>query len=77
MEATLSDADTVWTDIRHMHMREAIDKLMADFNRFITENAEFSGQGAATLNDMKDMLANLPQYQDQREKVRLVSSICT
>jgi len=69
MDATLSDADAVWTNIRHMHMREAIDKLMADFNRFITENAEFSGQGAATLNDMKDMLANLPQYQEQREKV--------
>ncbi|KAH7097732.1 ras opposite [Auriculariales sp. MPI-PUGE-AT-0066] len=71
MDATLSDADAVWTSIRHMHMREAIDKLMADFNRFITENAEFSGQGAATLNDMKDMLANLPQYQEQREKFSL------
>lgn len=29
--------------------------------------------GAANLNDMKDMLANLPQFQDQREKVRHVS----
>lgn len=27
-------------------------------------------EGAATLNDMKDMLASLPQYQEQREKVR-------
>jgi len=26
-------------------------------------------EGAASLNDMKDMLANLPQYQEQREKV--------
>ena len=26
-------------------------------------------RGAADLNDMKDMLANLPQYQEQREKV--------
>lgn len=26
-------------------------------------------EGAATLNDMKDMLASLPQYQEQREKV--------
>jgi len=69
-----------------MHMREAIDKLMADFNIFIQENAVFKGysscdhllrltlksvysDGAANLNDMKDMLANLPQYQEQREKV--------
>lgn len=27
-------------------------------------------EGAANLNDMKDMLASLPQYQEQREKVR-------
>ncbi len=25
--------------------------------------------GAANLNDMKEMLAGLPQYQEQREKV--------
>lgn len=52
-----------------MHMREAIDKLMADFNKFLEENAVFKGEGAASLNDMKDMLASLPQYQEQREKV--------
>ena len=31
-------------------------------------------EGAATLNDMKDMLASLPQYQEQREKVRRQSA---
>ena len=41
--AVLSDADTVWADVRHMHMREAIDKLMADFNKFMTDNAGFKG----------------------------------
>ncbi|EGN96657.1 hypothetical protein SERLA73DRAFT_93200 [Serpula lacrymans var. lacrymans S7.3] len=69
--ATLSDADTVWTTVRHMHMREAIDKLMADFNKFMQDNAGFKGEGAANLSDMKDMLANLPQYQEQREKFSL------
>ncbi|CAL1714155.1 unnamed protein product [Somion occarium] len=69
--ATLSDSDNVWTQIRHMHMREAIDKLMADFNQFMQDNAGFKGEGAASLNDMKDMLANLPQYQEQREKFSL------
>ena len=28
-------------------------------------------EGASSVNDMKDMLANLPQYQEQREKVSL------
>ncbi|KAF8587822.1 Sec1-like snare protein [Ramaria rubella] len=69
--ATLSDADSVWTDVRHMHMREAIDKLMADFNQFMQENAGFKGDGVASLNDMKDMLAGLPQYQEMREKFSL------
>jgi len=70
-------------------MREAIDKLMLDFNKFLEENAVFKGldeplfhhftnfhgltfscsEGAANLNDMKEMLANLPQFQEQREKV--------
>ncbi|TBU47617.1 Sec1-like protein [Dichomitus squalens] len=69
--AALSDADSVWTELRHMHMREAIDKLMADFNQFLQDNAGFKGEGAANLNDMKDMLANLPQFQEQRDKFSL------
>ena len=85
--ATLNDSDAVWTAVRHMHMQEAIVKLIADFNKFLEENAVFKGfvsfdaksailmthsrlrEGAANLNDMKEMLANLPQYQEQREKV--------
>ena len=39
----LNDDDPVWVDIRHMHMREAIDKLMADFNQFMQDNAGFKG----------------------------------
>ena len=41
--AVLSDADSVWALVRHMHMREAIEKLMADFNKFMQENAGFKG----------------------------------
>lgn len=48
--AALSDADSVWTEVRHMHMREAIDKLMADFNKFIQENAGFKGLVLYYLN---------------------------
>ena len=49
--AVLSDADTVWTDVRHMHMREAIDKLMADFNKFMTDNAGFKGYARPASNE--------------------------
>jgi syntaxin-binding protein 1 len=43
MTATISDMDQVWVQTRHMHMRETIDKLMADFNTFLEKNAGFSG----------------------------------
>ena len=41
--AVLSDADTIWTTVRHLHMRETIDKLMLDFNKFLEDNAVFKG----------------------------------
>ena len=40
-EALLNEEDPIWVEIRHMHMKEAIDKLMVDFNRFTTEHAGF------------------------------------
>ncbi|KAF9006050.1 Sec1-like snare protein [Cyathus striatus] len=71
--ATLSDSDTVWTEVRHMHMREAIDKLMADFNKFLEENAVFKGEGAANLNDMKEMLAS---YHNTKSKEKSMAQEC-
>ncbi|CDZ98136.1 Vesicle trafficking protein Sec1 [Phaffia rhodozyma] len=71
-DAVLSEQDTVWVDVRHLHMKDAIDKLMRDFNAFVREHGGFSAkQGAVSLNDMKDMLASLPQYTDLREKYSL------
>lgn len=39
----LDDSDSIWVDTRHMHMREAIDKLMNDFHKFLQENTSFKG----------------------------------
>jgi syntaxin-binding protein 1 len=39
----LSDSDTVYTEVRHMHMKDAIVKLISDFNDFLKENAGFKG----------------------------------
>ena len=41
--ATLSDSDNVWTELRHLHMQAALNKLMSDFNAFMEENAGFKG----------------------------------
>jgi hypothetical protein len=40
-EAILSEEDTVWTSVRHLHMKEAIDTLMQDFQKFAQEHAGF------------------------------------
>ena len=43
VDVTLNDDDPVWVDIRHMHMREAIGKLMSAFEKFLKEHTSFRG----------------------------------
>lgn len=71
-EAILSEQDEVWVSVRHLHMKDAIDRLMTDFGKFAQEHAGFRGNAAnVEVNDLKDMLANLPQFQTQREQFSL------
>ena len=99
MDVTLNDDDPVWVDIRHMHMREAIGKLMSAFEKFLKEHTSFRGyvygilylylreiiidlisffclvsDGPASIKDMQDMIATLPQYQEQMSKVSQLDS---
>ncbi|WWD20443.1 hypothetical protein CI109_104919 [Kwoniella shandongensis] len=69
--AELTEADPVWVSVRHLHMKDAIDSLMTDFNKFATEHAGFRGGGQVNVDDLKDMLASLPQFQTQREQFSL------
>ncbi|GAA6018634.1 hypothetical protein JCM10207_008988 [Rhodosporidiobolus poonsookiae] len=71
-EAVLNDDDKVWVEVRHMHMKEALDKLIADFKAYAGEHGgTFGGSGATSINDMKDMLASLPQMREVKEKLSL------
>ncbi|EPX73680.1 SNARE binding protein Sec1 [Schizosaccharomyces octosporus yFS286] len=68
----LSDDDSVYVKIRHMHMRDAIERLMGDFNKFCEENTIFLDKGQATsLNDMRGMLAGLSDFQELRDEYSL------
>lgn len=70
----ITEKDKLWTDNRHKHMKDTIDRLMADFQRFIKDNPNFakeSGGGANSLNAIKDMLAGLPQFQSMKEAYAL------
>ncbi|KAK5136573.1 hypothetical protein LTR08_002587 [Meristemomyces frigidus] len=70
----ISEKDKIWTENRHRHMKDTIDKLMSDFHRFIKDNPNFTKQsegGANSLNAIKDMLAGLPQFQEMKEAYAL------
>lgn len=70
----ISEKDKIWIENRHRHMKDTIDKLMADFQRFIKDNPNFTDNadgGANSLNAIKDMLAGLPQFQEMKEAYAL------
>ncbi|KAK7511059.1 vesicle trafficking protein [Phyllosticta citriasiana] len=61
--------DKIWVENRHRHMKDTIEKLMSDFQKFIDENPHFTKQdsnNANNLNAIKDMLAGLPQFQEMK-----------
>ena len=73
-DIAITESDKIWTENRHRHMKDTIDKLMADFQRFIKANPNFtkdSEGGANSLNAIKDMLAGLPEFQSMKEAYAL------
>lgn len=69
----IGEKDKIWVDNRHRHMKDTIEKLMGDFQKFIDENPHFTNsEGDATsLSAIKDMLAGLPQFQELKEAYSL------
>ncbi|KAH6856562.1 Sec1-like protein [Chaetomium sp. MPI-CAGE-AT-0009] len=69
----LVDKDTVWVNNRHRHMKDTIDKLMSDFQKFLDQNPHFAKEdtGKTTVNDLRDMMAGLPQFQEMKQAYSL------
>lgn len=71
-DVEITEKDRIWTENRHRHMKDTIEKLMGDFQRFIDENPHFTKEdNANSLNAIKDMLAGLPQFQEMKEAYSL------
>jgi syntaxin-binding protein 1 len=72
-EMEIGEKDKIWVENRHRHMKDTIEKLMGDFQKFIDENPHFTNtEGDATsLSAIKDMLAGLPQFQELKEAYSL------
>jgi syntaxin-binding protein 1 len=69
----LTDKDKIWVENRHRHMKDTIDKLMGDFQKFLQQNPHFTQDeaDATSLNAIRDMLAGLPQFQEMKEAYSL------
>ena len=77
-EIPITEKDRLWTENRHRHMKDVIEKLMADFQKFLKDNPGFTrkvGENAVTgsqgLSLIKDMMAGLPQFTEQKEAYAL------
>jgi syntaxin-binding protein 1 len=76
-DVEITEKDKIWVENRHRHMKDTIDKLMGDFQKFMADNPHFTKQdsqnasGVNGLNAIKDMIAGLPQFQEMKEAYSL------
>lgn len=77
-DVEITEKDRLWTENRHKHMADTIEKLMADFQKFMADNPHFANKNAKnanSLNAIKDMMAGLPQFQSMKESYSLHMSM--
>lgn len=73
-DVEISEKDKIWVANRHRHMKDTIEKLMGEFQRFIADNPHFTNSNpdnATSLGAIKDMMAGLPQFQEMKEAYSL------
>ena len=68
----ISEKDNLWVNNRHLHMKDVLDKLASEFQAFKAKNPQFAeSDNPSSLNNIKDMLAGLPQYQEGKDAFSL------
>ncbi|KAJ3216032.1 vacuolar sorting protein VPS33/slp1 [Dinochytrium kinnereticum] len=83
-KATLDESDSIYMLIRYWHFAEAVEYIRDTFNRFLTENKaaltalghDESLEGIQNLNQLKDTLTSLPEFQDMKSKFSVHINIC-
>ena len=67
-DVEITEKDDIWVKNRHEHMKDTIERIMGDFQKFIDDNPHFTKANDATsLNAIKDMLAGLAQFTSLKE----------
>lgn len=51
-EVELSEKDRLWVENRHLHMKDLLEKLVDDFNKFRAENPQFADRYAPIRIDI-------------------------
>jgi len=72
-EVVLNDTDPLWPRLRHLHVADAIDTLLGDFQKFINDN-QAAGLHKGQVTDLKQMaeaIKKMPQYRELMAKYSL------
>ena len=68
----IGEKDGLWVKNRHLHMKDLLEKLSSEFQAFKAKNPQYAeSDNPSSLNNIKDMLAGLPQYQEGKEAFSL------
>ncbi|KAL9135469.1 MAG: hypothetical protein Q9175_003335 [Cornicularia normoerica] len=71
-EVEIGEKDSIWVKNRHLHMKDLLEKLASEFQAFKAKNPQFAeSENPSSLNNIKDMLAGLPQFQEGKEAFSL------
>lgn len=77
-EMEIGEQDAIWVKNRHLHMKDLLEKLASEFQAFKAKNPQFAdSDNPSSLNNIKDMLAGLPQYQEGKEAFSLHLSMAS
>ncbi|KAL0095848.1 Sec1-like protein [Phycomyces blakesleeanus] len=77
MDVILNEEDTVYRSVRHQHIAECTENLVRDFKKFLEDHKATSQAGdrqdaprdtTKNLKDMKEMITNIPKFQDMKAK---------
>ncbi|CAD6593893.1 MAG: vacuolar sorting protein VPS33/slp1 [Alectoria sarmentosa] len=71
-DVEIGEKDSIWVKNRHLHMKDLLEKLASEFQAFKAKNPQFAeSDNPSSLNNIKDMLAGLPQFQEGKEAFSL------
>lgn len=70
VSVVIDESDQIFMEIRHSHIVETASTLTSKFNKFVEEHESLRGdkEKATSVRNMKDQLANLPQFTDLKTK---------